>query len=58
MENEIALPGFAFGIYPLGIAGSPTGLAVRQKDDYGKIEQALRNIRGDSKRLVPRNYLV
>ncbi|MFE5322211.1 hypothetical protein ACFQ88_26395 [Paenibacillus sp. NPDC056579] len=50
--------GLTFGIYPLSVAGTPTGLAVGPKDDYDKIGKALQLLRGDSNRLVPRNYLV
>ncbi|MBB6731201.1 hypothetical protein [Cohnella zeiphila] len=47
-----------FGIYPLSPAGTPTGLAVGPEDDYAKIADALRELRGDSRALSPRNYLV
>ncbi|WP_164824303.1 hypothetical protein [Paenibacillus elgii] len=50
--------GLTFGIYPLGVAGTPTGLAIGPEDDYGKITEALHQLRGDSKTLTPRAYLV
>lgn len=50
--------GLTFGIYPLSAAGTPFGLAVGPKDDYEKIEFVLRDLQGESKKLVPRNYLI
>ena len=50
--------GLTFGIYPLSVAGTPFGLAIGSADDYNKIQLALRELRGDSKRLIPRNYLM
>lgn len=50
--------GLTFGIYPLSVAGTPFGLAVGPDDDYKKIQLALQNLRGDSKKLFPRTYLV
>lgn len=50
--------GLTFGIYPLSVAGTPTGLAVGPKDDYEKIKDALRQLRGNASTLTPRNYLV
>lgn len=50
--------GLQFGIYPLGVAGTPTGLAVGPQDNYEKIQQALKKLEGDSKLLLPRMYLV
>jgi hypothetical protein len=50
--------GLTFGIYPLGVAGTPTGLAVGPQDDYEKIELALQNLRGKTKKLLPRTYSI
>ncbi|MFL0196295.1 hypothetical protein ACJDU8_12120 [Clostridium sp. WILCCON 0269] len=50
--------GLTFGIYPLSVAGTPFGLAAGPKDDYEKIRYALRDLRGESKKLSPRNYLI
>lgn len=50
--------GLTFGIYPLSAAGTPFGLAVGPEDNYEKIQLAIRDLRGKSKKLVPRNYLI
>ncbi|GBF34184.1 hypothetical protein DCCM_3296 [Desulfocucumis palustris] len=47
-----------FGIYPLSVAGTPFGLAVGPPDNYGKIQLALQDLKGESKKLFPRNYLI
>jgi hypothetical protein len=47
-----------FGIYPLGVAGTPTGLSVGPQDNYDQIQLALKRLRGKSKSLLPRMYLV
>ncbi|RII34563.1 hypothetical protein D2A34_15605 [Clostridium chromiireducens] len=52
------LSGLIFGIYPLSVAGTPFGLAVGPKDNYEKIEIALRDLRGESKKLFTRSYLI
>ncbi|WP_434509961.1 hypothetical protein [Desulfitobacterium sp. AusDCA] len=54
----MALSGLTFGIYPLSAAGTPFGLAVGPEDDYNKIQLALHDLRGESKKLFPRNYLI
>jgi hypothetical protein len=54
----MSLSGLAFGIYPLSVAGTPFGLAVGPEDNYEKIQLALRDLRGESKKLLPRNYLI
>ncbi|EMS70583.1 hypothetical protein [Ruminiclostridium cellobioparum] len=54
----MALSGLTFGIYPLSAAGTPFGLAVGPEDNYEKIQLVLRDLRGDSKKLFPRNYLI
>jgi hypothetical protein len=43
-----------FGVYPLGVAGTPHGLAEGPRDDYGRIRAALADL-GD---VVARVYLV
>ena len=50
--------GLSFGIYPLSAAGTPFGLAVGPEDDYEKIGLALQDLRGEYKKLYPRNYLI
>ncbi|WP_315070152.1 hypothetical protein [uncultured Clostridium sp.] len=50
--------GLTFGIYPLSVAGTPFGLAVGPEDNYEKIELVLRHLKGEDKKLVPRNYLI
>ncbi|MDQ7092035.1 hypothetical protein REC12_00300 [Desulfosporosinus sp. PR] len=50
--------GLTFGIYPLSVAGTPFGLAVGPEDNYEKIQVALQDLRGTTKTLLPRNYLI
>lgn len=50
--------GLTFGIYPLSAAGTPFGLAVGPEDHYPKIQLALHELHGESKKLFPRNYLI
>ncbi|MFC5452855.1 hypothetical protein [Paenibacillus aestuarii] len=50
--------GLTFGIYPLGVAGTPTGLAVGPQDDYEKIQAALQDLRVSDKTLHARNYVI
>ncbi|MDR3540214.1 MAG: hypothetical protein P4L69_04495 [Desulfosporosinus sp.] len=50
--------GLTFGIYPLSVAGTPFGLAVGPEDNYEKIQLALKDLRGENKTLLPRNYLI
>lgn len=50
--------GLTFGIYPLSAAGTPFGLAVGPEDDYEKIQLVLKDLKGESKKLLPRNYLI
>lgn len=56
--NDIISSGLTFGIYPLSAAGTPFGLAAGPADDYQKIQSALRDLRGDSKKLFSRTYLI
>ena len=50
--------GLTFGIYPLGVAGTPVGLAVGPKDDYEKIAIAINDLKGHANKLLPRTYAV
>ncbi len=50
--------GLTFGIYPLSAAGTPFGLATGPEDNYGRIQLVLKNLKGVSKKLLPRNYLI
>ncbi|WP_462409887.1 hypothetical protein [Neobacillus sp. Marseille-QA0830] len=50
--------GLTFGIYPLSAAGTPFGLATGPADDYKKIQTALQELQGSSKKLLPRTYLI
>ena len=52
------LSGLTFGIYPLSVAGTPFGLAAGPEDDYEKIQLALNDLRHESKKLLPRTYLI
>lgn len=54
----MSMTGLTFGIYPLGVAGTPTGLAVGPKDAYEKIQQALQALKGEGKTLLVRTYIV
>jgi hypothetical protein len=47
--------GIRFGIYPLGVAGTPAGLAAGPPDDYSQIHSALDGLGGQ---VVARTYLV
>jgi hypothetical protein len=40
------------------VAGTPFGLAVGASDDYKEIQLALEDLRGGTKKLLPRNYLI
>lgn len=42
----------------VSVAGTPFGLAVGPEDNYERIQLALRDLRGESKKLFPRNYLI
>lgn len=56
--NYMTLAGLTFGIYPLSAAGTPFGLAIGPKDNYEKIQLAMRDLKGENKKLLPRNYLI
>jgi hypothetical protein len=47
-----------FGVFPLGIAGGPDGLAVGPPDDFEAIGRALGELQGGGKALLPRLYVV
>jgi hypothetical protein len=56
--SVIDTSGLMFGIYPLSVAGTPTGLAKGPQDDYGKIQSALLDLGGGIKTLPSRNYVI
>jgi hypothetical protein len=47
-----------FGVFPLGMAGGPGGLAVGPPDDFEAIGRAITELQGDSNPLLPRMYVV
>src|SRR5262245_48435838 len=47
-----------FGVFPLGMAGGPDGLAVGPPDDFEAIGRALGELQGDGRALLPRMYVV
>ncbi len=47
-----------FGVFPLGLAGSPDGTASGAPDDYGAIRRAAEDLQGGGPPLLPRMYLV
>ena len=48
---------FAFGIYPGGIVGTPTGLSESKPDDAAKITGALEQLQGSQPTFLVRAYL-
>ncbi|MFB7139108.1 hypothetical protein ACFCYN_05625 [Gottfriedia sp. NPDC056225] len=50
--------GLTFGIYPLSVAGTPIGLATGPEDNYEKISSALKELKDNANRLLPRMYAV
>lgn len=48
----------SFGVFPLGMAGTASGVARGAPDDPVKIEAALRMLQGEGKPLLPRTYVV
>lgn len=54
----MASSGLIFGVYPLGVAGTPTGLAMGPKDEPDKIRRALADLRGAGKSVLPRTYVI
>jgi hypothetical protein len=45
-----------YGVFPLGVAGSPDGVASGPPDDFGQIEQAVKTLQGDGPPLLIRMY--
>jgi hypothetical protein len=54
----MASAGLRFGIYPLSIAGTPTGVVIGPPDNPEQIGQALASLQGTGRSLSPRTYLV
>ncbi|HWH10765.1 MAG TPA: hypothetical protein VG165_06525 [Solirubrobacteraceae bacterium] len=50
-------PALVFGAFPLGLAGTPDGLASGAPDDFGKIFEAVTLLQGDGPPLLPRMYV-
>lgn len=46
-----------FGVFPLGLAGSPGGVASGPPDDFGRIAAALEELGGDGPSLLVRMYV-
>jgi hypothetical protein len=46
-----------FGVFPLGLAGAPGGVAAGRPDDYAKIEAAILELQGGGPPLIPRAYV-
>jgi hypothetical protein len=47
-----------FGVFPLGIAGGPDGVAVGPPDDFEAIGRAFRELQGEGRPLLPRMYVL
>lgn len=47
-----------FGVFPLGMAGGPGGVAVGPPDDFEAIGRAIAELQGDRGPLLPRMYVV
>jgi hypothetical protein len=58
MKTNMTTSGLTFGIYPLRTAGTPFGVATGPADDYEKILRALCDLKGESKQLISRTYLI
>ena len=54
----MSIAGLTFGAYPLGIAGTPTGLATGPQDDFEKIQSAFKELQGNSAKVLARNYIL
>jgi hypothetical protein len=50
-------PPLVFGAFPLGLAGSPDGLASGPPDDFEQIARAAALLQGDGPPLLPRMYV-
>jgi len=46
-----------FGIFPLGLAGSPDGVASGRADDFEQTSAAVAELQGDGPPLMPRTYV-
>ena len=46
-----------FGIFPLGLAGSPDGVASGPPDDFEQISAAVADLQGDGPPIMPRMYV-
>jgi hypothetical protein len=46
-----------FGIFPLGLAGSPDGVASGPPDDFEQIAAAVAELQGDGPPIMPRMYV-
>lgn len=46
-----------YGLFPLGVAGSPDGVASGPPDDFDQIEQAVKHLQGDGPPLLVRMYV-
>ena len=46
-----------FGLFPLGLAGSPDGVASGAPDDFDQIGRAVQYLQGDGPPLLPRMYV-
>lgn len=46
-----------FGVFPLGVAGSPDGVAAGPPDDFMKVAEAAIELQGDGPMLLPRMYV-
>jgi hypothetical protein len=53
--REVA-SGLRFGVFPLGLAGAPGGLASGPPDDLAKVADAVRRLQGDGPPLLVRMY--
>jgi hypothetical protein len=47
----------SFGVFPLGLAGSPDGLASGAPDDWQAIARAMTELQGDGPPIMPRMYV-
>jgi hypothetical protein len=50
--------GLVFGVFPLGMAGGPGGVAVGPPDDYEAMGRALIELQGGGPALLPRMHVV
>jgi len=57
VESRIVAAPLEFGVFPLGIAGAPGGVAAGRPDDQAAIGRALAELAGDGPPLMPRMYV-